>query len=357
MKDLKLSILVLALCAGGLFAANTPQNVPVEFVRMQDGMIIAGKGGRARAVDMSGDATITADGVVTVTGGAGNLTAGKSGTPGYLRLFPTTAAKGSLKILAAEQAGDTICTITNASQSAARIYTVPDAGADCNFVMTTGSPTITGTISATGFTGPLTGAVTGNASTATALATPRAINGVNFDGSAAINVCPYVLATVTSDVTVNGTATETVLLSTGLTGAAYFTSSSMIHIEASGVIGTFSTIASITLHIRMGTNNNNTDTILATLTPTATVSQTSKYVRFVGDVTLKSATTATAKANTLDFLGTAGAFECIPDSNLGAVTITNVSSSQAIGLYIVFGTSNAANTITINNASITLVKK
>jgi hypothetical protein len=44
----------------------------------------------------------------------------------------------------------------------------------------------TGVLTATGFAGPLTGAVTGNASTATALATARAIGGVNFDGSAAI---------------------------------------------------------------------------------------------------------------------------------------------------------------------------
>lgn len=43
---------------------------------------------------------------------------------------------------------------------------------------------VTGTATAASFVGPLTG----NASTATALATPRAINGVNFDGTAAITV-------------------------------------------------------------------------------------------------------------------------------------------------------------------------
>lgn len=42
----------------------------------------------------------------------------------------------------------------------------------------------TGAVSATSFTGPLIG----NASTANALATPRAINGVNFDGTAPITV-------------------------------------------------------------------------------------------------------------------------------------------------------------------------
>ena len=46
----------------------------------------------------------------------------------------------------------------------------------------------TGTLTATAFAGPVTGAVTGNASTATALATGRTINGVSFDGTANITV-------------------------------------------------------------------------------------------------------------------------------------------------------------------------
>lgn len=63
--------------------------------------------------------------------------------------------------------------------------------------ITTGTQTFTGNktfannvlISGTlGVTGAITGALTGNASTATALATARAINGTNFDGTAAITV-------------------------------------------------------------------------------------------------------------------------------------------------------------------------
>lgn len=67
--------------------------------------------------------------------------------------------------------------------------------------LSTGGPSWTGggTLSATAFSGPLTGNVTGNvsgssgsttgnAATATALATARAINGVSFDGTAAITV-------------------------------------------------------------------------------------------------------------------------------------------------------------------------
>jgi hypothetical protein len=56
-----------------------------------------------------------------------------------------------------------------------------------DFVLKAGD-TMTGPLTATGFIGPLTGAVTGNASTATALQTPRTINGVSFDGTGNIVV-------------------------------------------------------------------------------------------------------------------------------------------------------------------------
>jgi hypothetical protein len=46
----------------------------------------------------------------------------------------------------------------------------------------------TGKVTATGFVGTLTGAVTGNADTATVLATARTIGGVSFNGSANINL-------------------------------------------------------------------------------------------------------------------------------------------------------------------------
>lgn len=72
----------------------------------------------------------------TTTVAAGtNVTAGSSGTAGFLQAFPATASKGSLKFVAANSAGDTITTITNASQAAARSYTIPDAGADSTFVL------------------------------------------------------------------------------------------------------------------------------------------------------------------------------------------------------------------------------
>ena len=56
---------------------------------------------------------------------------------------PTTAT-GQLEVKATASAGNTVTTITNASQAAARTYTVPDAGASASFVMTEGAATVNG---------------------------------------------------------------------------------------------------------------------------------------------------------------------------------------------------------------------
>lgn len=105
-----------------------------------------------------------------------NLDAGASGTAGTVDIFPTTASKGKLQISAADSAGDTTTNIVNASQAAARTYTIPDAGTDANFVMTQGSQTITGaktfasamTLSSTL---AVTGAITPSGGVASALST------------------------------------------------------------------------------------------------------------------------------------------------------------------------------------------
>ena len=63
---------------------------------------------------------------------------------------------------------------------------------------------VNGTATATAFAGPLTGDVTGNADTATALETARTIGGVSFNGTANINL-PGVNTTGNQDT--SGTAT------------------------------------------------------------------------------------------------------------------------------------------------------
>ena len=95
-------------------------------------LIVAMNGGTAggtvvasSAVVVDANKDISAFRNVTAT----NYDAGVSGTAGTFDVFPTTAAKGKLALTASDSAGDTTTTITNASQAAARTYTVPDAGA------------------------------------------------------------------------------------------------------------------------------------------------------------------------------------------------------------------------------------
>jgi hypothetical protein len=91
--------------------------------------------------------TLGADGNITLpdtTLSFVNVDAGASGTAGSYDVFPATASKGKLTIVAANSAGDTTTTITNASQAGARTYTIPDAGASASFVMTEGAQTVNG---------------------------------------------------------------------------------------------------------------------------------------------------------------------------------------------------------------------
>lgn len=83
---------------------------------------------------------------------ADSIDLGSSGTAGDLDIFPAGAAKGKLTISAVNNAGDTATTIKNAEQAAARIYTIPDAGTDADFVMNAGAQTIAGVKS---FTSPI----------------------------------------------------------------------------------------------------------------------------------------------------------------------------------------------------------
>lgn len=79
--------------------------------------------------------TIGDDAATAINGG--NIQAGLSGTAGYFASFPATLARGSLRFVAANSAGDTVTQITNASQAAARIYSIPDGGqAASNFLLT-----------------------------------------------------------------------------------------------------------------------------------------------------------------------------------------------------------------------------
>ncbi len=102
--------------------------------------VTAGTASASKAVVLDASKNITGLGTL----GATNVDVGASGTAGSVDVFPATAAKGKLSIVAADSAGDTTTTIVNASQAAARTYTIPDAGANASLVMTEGAQTING---------------------------------------------------------------------------------------------------------------------------------------------------------------------------------------------------------------------
>lgn len=112
------------------------------------------------------------------------------------------------------------------------------------------SPTFTGTVTAPTFAG----ALTGNASTATSaatLTTPRTINGVSFNGSAAI--------------TVTANTTNTLTLGSGLTGTSFNGSAAVTATVDATALNTVSKIVS-----RDASGNFAAGTITATLTGNVT---------------------------------------------------------------------------------------
>ncbi len=58
----------------------------------------------------------------------GNIQAGLSGTAGYVASFPSASLKGSLRLTAVANTGDTLVTISNALHGQASVYSIPDSG-------------------------------------------------------------------------------------------------------------------------------------------------------------------------------------------------------------------------------------
>lgn len=74
----------------------------------------------------------------------GNIQAGLSGTAGYLASFPGTAAKGSLRVTAVANTGDTLVTVSNAAHGQASVISIPDGGqATSNFIISNSAGTQT----------------------------------------------------------------------------------------------------------------------------------------------------------------------------------------------------------------------
>lgn len=84
--------------------------------------------------------TLSEDAATAINGG--NIQAGLSGAAGYFASFPSAASKGSLRLTAVANTGDTLVTISNALHGQASVYSIPDSGAStANFII---SKSVTG---------------------------------------------------------------------------------------------------------------------------------------------------------------------------------------------------------------------
>lgn len=93
------------------------------------------------AVYTNTNGTIGENAATAINGG--NIQAGLSGTAGILASFPATASKGSLRLAAVANTGDTLTTISNAAMGQASVISIPDPGAaTANFLLNSGAQTM-----------------------------------------------------------------------------------------------------------------------------------------------------------------------------------------------------------------------
>ncbi|MES2218980.1 MAG: hypothetical protein V4501_11280 [Pseudomonadota bacterium] len=68
------------------------------------------------------------------------LTLGSSGNAGLLDIYPATASKGRVRIIATDNTGNTLTTLTNAAMGQASVISIPDPGAStANIILSKGA--------------------------------------------------------------------------------------------------------------------------------------------------------------------------------------------------------------------------
>jgi len=192
----------------------------------------------ATAVINDGTLTLATSGIAT---GSQTFTANQGTNATFTVSVPGT----DLTVTPGTTAGPTINSSTGAD------VVIPSASVSASGIVTTGAQTFEGLKT---FNSGLAGALTGNASTATSLATARTINGTSFDGSANITTANWGTSrtlSFTGDVTgsssVNGSAnvaTAMTLANSGVTAATYGGNNAIpsITVDAKGRVTAASTV-------------------------------------------------------------------------------------------------------------------
>lgn len=257
----------------GTFGGNSGYTFPNGLTVTAGGFTVSGGTSAHQALTattglFSSTLTVSSGGIVVT----GNSTiAGTLG--GVTTLTATTVTATSV--------GGTLTTAAQPNVTSVGVLVSPHATGlvvdSGGLTVTLGGITVSGGTSAVqaltattgGFSGAVTapsfvGAVTGNASTATALATPRAINGVNFDGTGPITVTAA--AGTLTGATLNATVTASSLTSVGVlasphmttavidSGGLTITSGTAALQAVTGTTGSFSSTLSSTGDFAVATN-------------------------------------------------------------------------------------------------------
>lgn len=290
----------LTMATARLLGRSTASSGAIEEITIGTGLSLSG--GTLSATGSGGTGTVTTVSVVTANGVSGSV-ANATTTPAItLTLGAITPSTVNALTLAPQSTGFTI-----AGGTSSRTLTV------------SGNATVSGTN-----TGDQTN-ITGNAGTATALQTTRAINGVNFDGTTPITIgvdAANITGTTLSNTVVTSSLTTVGVIGTGAWQGSVVTgtyggtgvnnSTRTITIAGNLVtLGAFTTTITTTgttgvtlptAGILATIDQNETFTGVKTFSPTATTSGSSSYLT----ITMPASTGITTTAESVGVNFTAG---------------------------------------------------
>lgn len=254
----------------------------------------------------TGDQTITLTGDITGSGTGSFATAIASGVIVNADINASAAIDDTklATISTASKVSNSATTATNANTASAIVA----RDASGNFSAGTISAALTGNV--TGNVSGSSGSTTGNAATATALQTARAINGVSFDGTAAI--------TVTADASTLTSST----LASGVTASS---------LTSVGTLAALTVTAPITGSVT-GSSGSTTGNAA-----TATALATGRTIAITGDLAYTSPSfdgtsnvTAAGTLATVASAGTSGGSTAIPIVTINAKGLTTSITTAAV---------------------------
>lgn len=218
---------------------------------------------------------------------------------------------------------------------------LPSAGGTvAGNVSITGTLGVTGLITATGgVSGNVTGAVTGNASTATTLQTSRNINGVAFDGSADITITAVAAAGSLTGATLASNVLASSLTSVGTLAALTVTAPITGSVTGASGSTTGNAATATALQTARAINGTNFD-------GTAAITVTAAAGTLTG-ATLASGVTASSLTSVgsltaLTVAGTTTIQQVLEKATVSATAATGVINYDALTQAVLFYTSNAS---------------